>query len=256
MRITFLGTGTSHGVPRIACDCEVCTSPDLKNKRLRCSILVTDGDINLLVDTTPDLRTQALTYRIKSLDAVLYTHTHADHLNGLDDLRCYCYHRDALPCYGSPESVEHIATRFDYAVREDLNLTGMPRINLVPVTETFQLGSLSITPVPIQHGKIRIAGYRFDQPGCGSFLYASDCSGIPEDSLPHFRNLDLLILDALRHRPHPTHFNVEQSVTTAQRFQPRRTLLIHIDHDLDHAATNAQLPENVRLAYDGLEVEV
>lgn len=256
MKITFLGTGTSHGVPRIACQCEVCTSPNPLNKRLRSSILVTVGAFNVLVDTTPDLRTQALTYRIDSVEAVLLTHSHADHIYGMDDVRCFCYRKGILPCYGSPETLDRIELLFDYAVKEELFIPGMPKLKLIPVTGPFQLSSLTVTPIPISHGRAIITAYRFDEPDGGSFVYASDCSGIPESSRPFFADLDLLVLDALRHKEHQTHFTVAQSVAMAQLLKPKQALFIHMDHDLDHDATNADLPPQMELAYDGLVVAV
>ncbi|OIO98237.1 MAG: hypothetical protein AUJ92_01785 [Armatimonadetes bacterium CG2_30_59_28] len=255
MTITFLGTGTSHGVPRIGCDCDVCVSTDPRNKRFRSSILVNAENSHLVVDTTPDFRTQALRHKLRSLDAILFTHAHADHLNGMDDIRCLCP-RGGLPCYASPDTLQQVCAHFDYAVREDLNLPGMPRITPVPVDNLFNVGSLRITPFDIRHGRITITAFRFEDAQGRAFVYATDCSEIPARSERHFHELDLLILGALRHRPHPCHFNVEQAVEITSRFQPAKTLLVHIDHDLDHALTNSQLPSGVELSYDGLIVEV
>jgi phosphoribosyl 1,2-cyclic phosphate phosphodiesterase len=242
MKITFLGSGTSVGVPRIACNCPVCRSEDPKNKRLRCSILV---------DTTPDLRTQALHYNIAKVDAVLFTHGHADHLHGLDDVRIYCYQRDTpLPCYGDEFTLERIHRVFDYAFNSPYK-HALPQLDLQLIENRFELFGLEIEPVTVYHGKMPVLGFRF-----GSFAYVTDCSSIPDESMAKLQNLDILVLDALRYKEHPTHFSVDQALAAINDLQPRQAYLTHIAHELDHHATNAALPSHVELAYDGLVLEI
>jgi len=255
MRITFLGTGTSHGVPRIGCDCAVCCSAEPKNTRLRSSILVENDGFVLVVDTTPDFRAQALAHRVRALHAILLTHAHADHINGMDDIRSFSRH-GAIPCYASEETLTRICANFDYAVRDDLNLPGMPKITPVSVDGPFRLGSLLVTPFTVAHGHSATTAFRFDAERGNSFAYVTDCSAIPAFSERYLHSLDLLIIDALRHRPHPCHLTVEQALAIVRRFRPNMARLTHIDHDLDHEATNAQLPAGVELAYDGLIMEL
>ncbi|MEW6750159.1 MAG: MBL fold metallo-hydrolase [Candidatus Latescibacterota bacterium] len=251
MRVTFLGTGTSVGVPRIACHCAVCRSADPRNQRLRCSILMAEGDTRALVDTTPDLRTQVLRFGVKRIDAVLFTHAHADHLHGLDDVRCFCLDRDApLPCYADRNTLARIRHVFDYAFDSEYPST-VPQLTLHPIQGPFPVGGLCVEPVPVYHGKLPILGFRV-----GGFAYVTDCSRIPPPSLERLRGLDTLVLNALRPRPHPTHFSVAQAVDVVQEVRPRRALFTHIAHDLEHQATNARLPPHVQLAFDGLVLEV
>ena len=246
MRITFLGTGTSVGVPRIACKCPVCTSPKQENKRLRCSLLLEHQNHFTLVDTSPDLRTQALKYSIDQVDAVLFTHGHADHLHGLDDVRIYCFQRDTpLPCYGDEATLERIRRVFDYAFDSPFK-HALPQLDLHAIAGNFELSDLTIEPVTVFHGKMPVLGFRI-----GDFAYVTDCNRIPDESMEQLRGLDVLVLDALRHEEHPTHFTVAQALDVIQVLGPNKALLTHIAHDLDHDATNAALPAHVRLAFDG-----
>ncbi|MBT4497574.1 MAG: MBL fold metallo-hydrolase [Gemmatimonadetes bacterium] len=250
MKITFLGTGTSVGVPRIACDCAVCRSDDPRNKRLRCSLLIEDRGNNILVDTTPDLRTQALRHDICRVDAVLFTHGHADHLHGLDDVRIYCFDRDTpLPCYADPKTLTRIAHVFDYAFKTD-NPSAVPQLSLHPIDGPFSLSDLQIEPVTVYHGRLPVLGFRL-----GDFAYVTDCNRIPDDSMARLRNLDTLVLDALRYREHPTHFSVAQALDVVDELRPRRALFTHLTHDLDHPIACAELPAHVDLAYDGQILE-
>ncbi len=247
MKITILGSGTSVGVPRIACDCPVCLSDDPRNKRLRCSILVEHQDHAILVDTTPDLRTQALHYNIDKVDSVLFTHGHADHLHGLDDVRIYCFQRNTpLPCYGDEFTLERIRRVFDYAFDSPYK-HALPQLDLHLIEKRFELFGLEIEPVTVYHGKMPVFGFRF-----GPFAYVTDCSSIPAESMAKLRDLDVLILDALRYKEHPTHFNVDQALGAIKDLQPERAYLTHIAHELDHHTTNTALPPHVELAYDGL----
>jgi phosphoribosyl 1,2-cyclic phosphate phosphodiesterase len=265
MRLTFLGTGTSHGVPYVGCDCEVCRSPDPLNKRLRCSVLV-DGEATgaegrvtrLLVDTTPDLRQQLLREHVNYLSRVLWTHSHNDHVIGLDDLRSLCDRMGGyIDCYGDAATIAHLERIFDYAFVLDREYGGFPRLHahVLGPDETLQIGDIRVCPVPILHGKREIYAYRFE---CGGrvLVYATDCSQIPDTSWELMKGADVLVLDALRRREHPTHFSVEQALAAIRRLQPGRALLTHIAHDLDHTTTNRTLPAGVELAYDTLSLNV
>jgi phosphoribosyl 1,2-cyclic phosphate phosphodiesterase len=251
--ITVLGSGTSTGVPTIGCRCEVCTSVDPRDNRLRPSILVRHAGRGILIDTTPDFRTQALRAPVERVDAILYTHAHADHILGLDDVRPFNYRqRSEIPIYATQETLDAIRRVFRYAFEPEPAQTSIPRLKLHPIeNEPFDLFGLTITPLRVMHGDARILGFRF-----GSAAYITDQSDIPEATKEKLRGLDVLFLDALRHKPHPTHSTVAQSLKWVAELKPRRTFFTHICHDLGHAATEATLPPGVHLAYDGLEIVV
>ena len=250
MEILFLGTGTSHGVPVIGCDCAVCTSKDPRNERTRASVLFTIGGKRLLIDTSTDFRNQMLRHRIPGIDAVAFTHSHADHVHGLDDIRVYSdRRRGPIPCYADPPTAQRLRVVFNYAFDKRRIVAGIPRLKMVEMDGAFDLFGARITPVPVQHGKSLVSAIRVD-----NVAYASDCNAIPESSEAMLMDLELLVLDALRIKPHPTHLSLAESLEVVQRLKPRRTLLTHISHWLDHESTNADLPDNVRLAYDGLRV--
>lgn len=259
MRLTFLGTGTSHGLPYVGCECAVCTSDDLFNKRGRCSIIVEsdDGETRLLVDTPPDLRTQFLREKLSRISAVLWTHTHNDHVIGLDDLRPVTDICGYTPGYATESTLAHLHNIFGYAFVQEREHGGFPRLtgHIITPGKKFHVGGIDILPITIVHGKAEIVAYRFEQGG-KSLMYATDCSFIPDDSWQPMAGADVLVLDALRHRPHPTHFCVEQSIEASQRLEPGRTLFTHIAHDLDHKETSAMLPEGIEIAYDGLRVDI
>ena len=250
--LTVLGSGTSVGVPTIGCDCAVCHSSDPKDRRTRPSVLIEYNDRSILIDTTPDFREQAIRERIRRLDAVFYTHPHADHLLGIDDLRPLSYqHRPGkLPLYARPEAVEFIRNMFGYIFKANYKFGGLPQLELIPLTGPLELFGARFEPVTVIHGEMEILGFRF-----GSAAYLTDHSEIPEDSLTKLQHLDILFLDALRHQPHPTHSTVENSLRIVERLQPQRAFFTHICHDLPHQATNASLPGNVRLSYDGMKLE-
>lgn len=252
-RVRFLGTGTSHGVPMIGCSCDTCTSTDPRDQRWRPSIAITlRGGTTLLVDTSPDLRAQALRFGLARVDAILFTHPHADHLLGLDDIRRYnVLQRAAIPCYGNPHTIDEIRRVFAYAFEPVQHGGGIPQLSLFRLAGPCCLGGVTVTPVPVMHGVLPIYGYRV-----GAFAYLTDCSAIPESSLSLLEGVRVLTIDALRHRPHPTHFTVEQALATIERVRPDRALLTHVCHDLRHAPTSAGLPRGVELAYDGLVVEI
>ena len=252
MMVTFLGTGTSTGVPVIACGCRVCTSEDPRNRRLRPSILLEWEGRKILVDSSTDFRQQALLHRIDHLDAVLYTHCHADHVMGLDDLRIYNFRqRSDLPVYGSSGTLADIRRTFWYAFSETQEGGGKPRLDLRSVEEPFDLFGVRVEPVPLMHGDLPVSGYRI-----GAFAYCTDCNAIPDASMRLLSSLEVLVLDALRATPHPTHFSLPETLEVLGRLRPRRAYLVHMGHDLEHAETEQGLPPWVRLAYDGLVLEI
>ncbi|MBE3134428.1 MAG: MBL fold metallo-hydrolase [Acidobacteria bacterium] len=252
-RVTFLGTGTSHGVPAIGCGCVTCRSTDPRDRRWRPSILIEiDGGATILVDTSPDLRAQALAFGFTRIDAILFTHAHADHLLGLDDIRRFNDLQGApIPCYGNRRTLKEIRRTFAYAFRPGPYGGGIPRVNLFPVEGAFSLAGVEIVPVPVMHGTEQILGFRF-----GPFAYLTDCSAIPEASRALLDGVRHLAIDALRERPHPTHFSLSEALEFIGQLKPAHAWLTHICHDLGHAATSARLPVGVELAYDGLRVEV
>lgn len=252
MKILFLGCGTSTGVPLIGCKCKVCTSKNIKNQRTRASLLVEYNQKNILVDTSPDLRFQALTNKIEQIDAVLYTHTHADHIHGIDELRSFNFIQlSEIPCYGSEETINQIRQIFPYIFNDSFSGGGKPILQLHIVSSKFNLYGLDIVPIKILHGNQTIFAYKF-----GSVAYLSDCSGIPEDSKPLLKDLKLLILDALRYQFHPTHFNLEGALKVVEELKPQRAIFTHMGHQLDYEEVNRDLPEGTKLAYDGMVVEI
>jgi phosphoribosyl 1,2-cyclic phosphate phosphodiesterase len=254
MRLTFLGTGTSMGVPVIGCDCVVCTSPNLHNKRLRTSALLEVGGLNLLFDAGPDLRQQALAVGLMRVDGVLLTHAHADHITGLDDLRPLNFaQRAAIPLYGTPPTLKFVRKHFDYAFAETSDGSTRPALALVEIgaATAFQVGPVTIVPFEVYHGTWTITGFRI-----GGLGYVTDASAIPPRSRAYLRDLDLLVLNALRLKSHPTHFSLDQALEQIDELKPRRALLVHMTHDMEHDTINAMLPAHVRLAHDGQVVEV
>jgi len=274
MRVTVLGSGTSHGVPSIGCDCAVCRSTDPKDRRMRPSILieVTDADSppasrtsdgrpaavaaavrSILVDTSTDLRAQALAYDVRRVDAILFTHSHADHIFGLDDVRRYNQMQQAaIPCFADADTLDNLKRMFSYVFDPPRQKGGgVPQLSIFRIAGPFTLGGVEIVPVPLFHGRLPVLGFRV-----GAFAYLTDCNRIPDESWPLLDGVQTLILDALRHRPHSTHFSVSEALAASARLGAARTYFTHICHDLGHAATNAQLPAGVELAYDGLVLEV
>jgi phosphoribosyl 1,2-cyclic phosphate phosphodiesterase len=252
--ITVLGSGTSVGVPTIGCDCKVCTSSDERDKRLRPSIIIRYDGRAVLIDTTPDFRTQALRFHIERLDAILFTHSHADHIMGLDDVRPYNFRqRTIIPIYGAPDTLEDIQRAFRYIFEANpASLTAIPKLAVNKLNgKSFDLFGLTITPIPLMHGSNMILGFRF-----GNAAYLTDHSEIPESSIGLLQGLDVLFLDSLRHKPHPTHSTVERSLKYVERLTPQRAFFTHICHDLGHEQTERLLPPHVRLAYDGLDIAV
>jgi len=253
LSITVLGSGTSVGVPTIGCHCAVCSSADPRDNRLRPSVHVKYKDRGILIDTTPDFRQQALRARLERVDAILFTHSHADHVMGLDDVRPFNYRQGGvIPIYGSAETIDSIRRSFRYIFDDGATESSRPR--LVPHvfdSAPIDLFGVDFLPIPLRHGKGTVYGFRF-----GRAAYLTDHSEIPEESMRLLCGLDVLFLDALRHRPHPTHSTVEKSLESVAKLAPRRAFFTHICHDLPHARTEDKLPPNVRLAYDGLEIQV
>ncbi len=252
IRVTVLGSGTSSGVPTIGCPCAVCHSSDPRDVRLRPSVLVQYDGRNVVIDTTPDFRAQALRAGIQRIDAILLTHAHADHILGLDDVRPLNYHQHGpIPVYATLPTQEIVTRVFQYAFDKTPTQSSTPKVDLRTIDEQpFELFGIQVIPVPVKHGWSDVLGFRF-----GDVAYLTDHNHIPETSKMKLRGLDVLFLDALRHRAHPTHSTISQSLQSVEELQPRRAYFTHICHDLPHEVTETTLPAHVRLAYDGLEIE-
>ena len=254
MRVTFLGTGTSTGVPVIGCTCETCRSADPRDRRWRPSIhLELDDGPSVLVDASPDLRAQALRFNVQRVDIILLTHCHADHVLGLDDVRIYNFRQGGvIPCYGDTRTIAGVRRMFAYVFDPATPRgRGLPQLALWDVAGAFSVAGRTFIPVPLRHGTLPVLGYRL-----GAFAYLTDCNEIPADSWRLLQGLDVLVLDALRRRPHSTHFHVDRAVEIAERVGARQTFFTHMTHDLPHAATCEGLPRGMSLAHDGLVLEV
>ena len=256
LTFTILGCGSSMGVPRVALGWGSCDPNNPKNRRLRCSLLVERANeagqvTRVLVDCTPDLRAQLLEAQVDWVDGVLITHEHADHIHGIDDLRPLSFHRpNKIPLYARPEAAEFLRTMFRYIFEADYKFGGLAQVELNPINGPVELFGARFEPVKVIHGDAEIIGFRF-----GSAAYLTDFSDIPEESFAQLKDLDILFLDALRHKPHPTHSTVDNSLRIVERVNPQRAFFTHICHDLPHEATNAALPPHVRLSYDGMKLE-
>ena len=264
LKVTVLGSGTSHGVPAIGCNCAVCRSTDSRDRRTRPSILLELDGVgqqaalalavrSILIDTSTDLRAQALAHDIRRIDAILFTHGHADHVLGLDETRRYNQmQKSTIACYANDETVMDLRRMFAYIfVTAHQMDSSMPQLRLFSLRGPFTMGGIEIVPVPLLHGALPVLGFRV-----GPFAYMTDCNAIPEESWPLLKGVRVVILDALRERSHPTHFSVSEALAVVERLGPERAYFTHICHDLPHAATCARLPAGVELAYDGLVLEV
>ncbi len=252
-RVAFLGTGTSHGVPMIGCRCAVCTSTDPRDSRTRPSILITGPTGHVLVDTSPDFRQQALRHGIDRLDAVLFTHSHADHIMGFDDLRRFNHIQGVpVPCYASEATWSDMRQTFHYVfAKKPRTGGGIPEIVAHVIDGPLAVGGMRVVPVPLWHGQMPVLGFR-----TGTFAYLTDCNRLDDAAWPLLTGLDTLVLDALRDKPHSTHFNLSEALQVVERLAPRCAYLTHMTHDLGHRETSARLPAGVQLAYDGLVIDV
>jgi phosphoribosyl 1,2-cyclic phosphate phosphodiesterase len=252
MRVTFLGTGTSTGVPVVGCSCRVCTSSDPRDQRLRQSVLLEAGGSYGLIDTSPDLRLQLLRRPIPRLDYILYTHSHSDHLMGLDDIRPFNFRqREPIHAYANAQTAKAVRRAFGYIWDTSSQIGGgKPQLDLHEVDGPFSHDGVEITPIPVDHGDWTIFGFRI-----GAFAYITDTNGIPESSMRLLEGVEVLALDGLRPAPrHPTHFVISEAVASAQKIGARETWLIHLTHEVMHREVEATLPEGIRLAYDGLVI--
>lgn len=247
LNLKILGSGTSTGVPVLGCHCPVCRSDEPRNRRTRCSVLLEWAGRQVLIDTATDFRQQALREGVERLDAVLFTHTHADHVHGIDDLRTFSLHSGvAVPVYASAESLTVIRRVFSYIFSDEAEPGYRPRLELHEVHGPFELFGQRVLPVPLEHGTGLSLGFRI-----AGLAYLTDCSGIPHASWPLLEDLDLLVIDALRFREHASHFSIAEAIAVAERLGARRTLLTHLSHDVDYRRHSGQLPGGIELAYDG-----
>jgi len=252
MKVIILGCATSTGVPIIGCPCPVCVSDNPKNKRTRCSLFIHTGGKNILIDTSTDLRFQALRHGITRLDAVLYTHSHADHTHGIDELRTYNFiNKTVIPCYGNAQTLSNIEKSFKYIFDGVHSAGGKPKLELTTVSGEFDIDGTNVIPVEINHADWMIYGYRI-----GNVAYLTDCSGIPEESMEKLKDLEVLIISALRYTPHTAHLNVEQAVETVGKINPKLAVFTHMGHELDYDKLSNELPEGIVPAYDGMEIEL
>jgi phosphoribosyl 1,2-cyclic phosphate phosphodiesterase len=252
-QVIVLGSGTSQGVPMIGCDCEVCLSADARDQRTRSSLYVAAPEIAFLVDTTPDLRAQALRERLGRVNAVVYTHAHADHIMGFDDLRRFCdLNGGVMPVYGSADTLAVLQRIFFYAFDQDTRVPGYVHAIPHPVDSSFELGKWRLTPLPVPHGRTTTYGYLFERNGRKQLAYLSDCKSVPPEAREKIRDVPLLIIDGLRDEEHPTHLTVGEAVEVGKDVRAKQTYLTHLTHQKSHAVRSEELPDGVQVAYDGL----
>jgi phosphoribosyl 1,2-cyclic phosphate phosphodiesterase len=253
MKVTFLGSGTSQGVPVIGCTCEICNSLDFRDKRLRSSIQIEISDQSFVIDTGPDFRQQMLRERVKRIDAILFTHAHRDHTAGLDDVRAYNFMQKMdMPVYGKQQVLDQLKIEYAYAFMKD-SYPGIPRLLLNLIDESqFSVNGVGITPLPVMHLKMPVLGFRVE-----NFSYITDANFIPEGTMERLAGTDVLVLNALQREPHVSHFNLKEALYMIEKIKPKQTYLTHISHKLGlHADVSKELPANVQLAYDGLQLEI
>ena len=253
MKITVLGAGSSAGTPVIGCECLVCHSSNIRNKRSRCSSIITlDNGSNILIDTSPDFKMQAMREKINKIDAVLFTHHHADHCHGIDDLRAYCQkYKQAIPIFANENTMKELKLKFNYAIREESQFWETPVLQANIVNGPFHIEETQIIPLPVIHGRMEILGYRL-----GNLAYITDVSEIPESTLDLLQGVDILLLDCLRYEPHFSHYGFKQSLEMSEKIKAKRTFFIHMTHDIEYDAVSSDLPDNVYLAYDGLQLNL
>ncbi len=252
IKITFLGTGTSQGIPIIGCQCEVCTSSDSRDTRLRTSALVQTNNLNIVIDTGPDFRYQVLRAGLQRLDAVLYTHEHRDHIAGLDDIRPFNFKQNkTIPLYGNDEVIDRIQREFDYIFGRDY--PGIPKVEIHRIENcNFTIGDLKITPIQVLHHKMPVFGFRI-----GDFTYITDANSIPENEVQKMAGTRYLVINALQREDHPSHFTLEEALEMIDRIKPEKAFLTHMGHNMGmHQHLSEELPPNVFLAYDGLSVDL
>ena len=255
LRITFLGTGTSQGVPVIGCDCAVCRSPDARDRRMRSSLYIETPEASWIVDTGPDFRSQCLLHGVRKVDAVVYTHAHTDHIMGFDDLRPFCPWGETLPIYASAPTLADLRRVFEFAFNGENRFPGYMHPVPHAVDDWFQIGGTRILPLPVPHGRTTVFGYLLEREGVALAAYLSDCKAVPEPVIEKIAGVRHLIVDALRRKPHPTHMNVEEALAVVAAVRPGAAWFTHLCHDLMHSELEATLPEGVRVAYDGLKLE-
>lgn len=255
MLVTFLGTGTSHGVPIVGCNCETCTSNNPKNQRYRSSIYVqTETGASILIDTPPELRLQLLRSNVTRVDAVLFTHAHADHIMGFDDIRALNrLQEEVISCYGNKDTINSIHQAFNYIFNYVQKGGGIPRVELHKIAplKPFFISGQSILPLPAKHGKLDVLGYKI-----GALAYITDCSFIPGSTTEVLQEIKVLIIDALRFKKHPTHMNIEQALKFIEKVGVKRAYLTHISHEIEHDKVSKILPDGVKLSYDDLKIEI
>lgn len=252
MLIKFLGTGTSHGVPVIGCTCKTCLSDNPKNKRMRSSLFLNVNNTDILIDTSPELRLQMLANNIENVDLVLFTHAHADHIMGFDDIRVINWQKGRpVPCYGQKNTLDKIKEAFDYIFDPPQIGGGIPQVSFHSIDSEFSFQNIPIIPLPVKHGKLDVFGYKIY-----NMAYITDCSYIPESTFELLDDIDLLIIDALRFKEHPTHMNLEQAIQIAEKFDLKKAYFTHISHEIEHEEVNKILPDNIELAYDGLQIDL
>ena len=254
MKITFLGTGTSQGIPVIACDCEVCVSQNEKDKRLRVSVLIETEKNTLVIDSGPDFRTQMLRAKVQNIDGILYTHEHKDHVAGMDDVRPFCFkHKKEIEIYAHERVLSQLRQEFHYVFDERFNYPGIPRINANTITnEPFVINNETITPIDGLHYKLQVFGFRIVD-----FTYITDMNSISEEEIEKVKGTKVLVLNALQKQPHISHFNLEEAIELVSKIKPEKTYFTHLSHTMGlHEIVSKELPQDIELAYDGLEINL
>lgn len=260
MKIRFMGTGTSQGVPMIGCNCAVCTSDNPKNQRFRTHAHIEMGGLNIQVDAAPEFRLQALAYKIPKIDLVLLTHGHADHIQGFDDLRQYCDMRngEAIPIYSNEEGIRRMEAVYPYAIRDKAQVKGYPAFNLSPMPKMLDLENAGrVYSTTQDHGRFDTLGLVFEEADTGKRLaYYTDCGSVSEEAIALAKGADVLVIDGLRPQPHPSHLTIDEAVEAAQLIGAKQSYLIHMTHFVDHESTEAVLPDGIGLSYDGMLLEL